>query len=314
MTNYITGINQLLVEHTKAVPRAIIYGQNINSGTFISGLSRNLAAHETSRIVNTPNCEYSVCGMGFGVMMNGAHAIYYAKQLDFMLLGMDHFVNTLNFIKVAADQSTLGSFTIVLITCDHGLQGPQSSFNSFGDMCSLARFSGFPLTNNKQASFVLRNQLAAPGFRIISLSQRMFRSELLDLDVLDATPDASVFQYSDGADATIVCFNFSLPQGLQLRQMLEERGQTAAVFSVAYMEQYDWTPIRRSVARTKRLVAIDDSKSVHLAGHGLISDLLENGLSFQPTVVRRRTVDWGMTDDAMAIDYPSLLSRLNANN
>ena len=314
MTNYITGINQLLVEHTKAVPHAVIYGQNINSGTFISGLSRNLAAHETSRIVNTPNCEYSVCGIGFGVMMNGANAIYYAKQLDFMLLGMDHFVNTLNFIKVAADQSKLGSFTIVLITCDQGLQGPQSSFNSFGDMCSLARFSGFPLTNNKQAKFVLRNQLATPGFRIIALSQRMFRSELLDLDVLDSASDASVFQYSNGADAAIVCFNFSLPQGLQLRQMMEEKGQTAAVFSVAYMKQYDWTPIRRSVARTKRLVVIDDSKSVHLAGHGLISDLLESGLAFQPTVVRRETVDWGVTDDVMAIDYASLLSRLNANN
>lgn len=314
MTNYITGLNQLLVEHTKAVPHAIIYGQNINSGTFISGLSRNLAAHETSRIVNTPNCEYSVCGLGFGVMMNGAHAIYYAKQLDFMLLGMDHFVNTLNFIKIAADQSKLGSFTIVLIACDQGMQGPQSSFNSFGDMCSLARFSGFPLTNNKQADLVLRKQLVAPGFRIIALSQRMFRSELLDLDVLDATSDANVFQYSEGDDTTIVCFNFSLPQGLQLRQMLQERGKTAAIFSVGYMEQYDWTPIRRSVERTKRLVVIDDSKSVHLAGHGLISDFLEIGLSFQPTVVRRQSVDWGMTDDAMAIDYPSLLSRLNTRN
>jgi pyruvate dehydrogenase E1 component beta subunit len=311
MTNYITGLNQLLVEHTKAVPQAIIYGQNINSGTFISGLSRNLAADETSSIVNTPNCEYSACGIGFGVMMNGAHAIYYAKQLDFMLLGMDHFVNTLNFIKVTADQSKLGSFTIVLIVCDQGMQGPQSSFNSFGDMCSLARFSGFPLTNKKQTDLVLRKQLTAPGFRIVALSQRMFRDELLDLDVLDATADANVFQYSEGDDATIVCFNFSLPQGHQLRHMLQEQGKTAAVFSVGYMEQYDWTSIRRSVERTKRLVVIDDSKSVHLAGHGLISDLLESGLSFQPTVVRRQSVDWGMTDDAMAIDYSSLLSRLN---
>lgn len=312
MINYITGINQLLAEHTKAVPQAIIYGQNINTGTLISGLSRNLAAHATSRIVNTPNCEYSVCGIGFGVMMNGAHAIYYAKQLDFMLLGMDHFVNTLNFIKVAGDPAKLGSFTIVLLTCDQGFQGPQSSFNSFGDMCSLARFSGFPLTNRKQADAVLRSQLAAPGFRIIALSSRMFRSELLDPAVLDASAEGGLFQYSDGADATIVCFNFSLPQGLQLRQMLEERSRTAAVFSMAYMEHYDWAPIARSVARTGRLVVMDDSKSVHLAGHALISDLLEGGLSFQPIVVRRQTVDWGMTDDGMEIDFASLLSRLNA--
>lgn len=314
MTNYIAGINQLLVEHTKTIPEAFIYGQNLNNGTFISGLSRNLAAHETSRIVNTPNCEYSVCGIGFGVMMNGAHAIYYGKQLDFMLLSMDHFVNTYNFIKVGETKAKLGSFTIVLITCDQGLQGPQSSFNGFGDMCSLARFSGYPLTNRQQAERVLRSQLAAPGFRIISLSQRLFRTELLDLNLLYSNDDASVCQYCDGDDVTIVSFNFSLPQALGLRDKLVEKGRSAAVFSVAFKEEYDWEPIRRSVARTGRLVVVDDSKSVHLAGHGLISDLFEAGLVFQPTVVRRAEVNWAMTDDVMEIDYPVLLSRLGVNN
>jgi len=313
MTNYITGMNQLLAEHTKAVPNAFIFGQNINSGTFISGLSKNLSAHETSHIVNTPNCEYSMCGIGFGTMMNGGRAIYYAKQLDFMLLGMDQFVNTLNYIKVAPMPAELGSFSIVLITCDQGFQGPQSSFNGFGDMCSMARFPGFPLMSKQQADMVLRTQLAAPGFRIISLSQRLFRNEILDLPILASAPDCSWFQYSDGADATIVSFNFSLPQAVELRQKLEEKGKSAALFQVSFAEKYDWSAIARSVAKTKRLVVIDDSKSVHLPGQGLISDLLESGQSFQATVVRREGVDWGMTDDVMPVDYSSLLTRLNAN-
>lgn len=313
MTNYIQGLNSLLVEHTKAVPQAIIFGQNVNSGTFISGLSRNLEAHETSQIVNTPNCEYSVCGMGFGVMLNGAHAIYYAKQLDFMLLGMDHFVNTLNYAKVAADPSGLGSFTIVLITCDQGMQGPQSSFNSFGDMCSLARFPGYPLTNAKQTDAVLRAHLSAPGFRIISLSQRMFRTDLIDIDAVDVNGDASVFQYANGEDATIVSFNFSLPQALELKDKMEARSQSADLFTAAFMEKYDWSAIKASVERTGRLVVIDDSKSVHLAGQGLVSDLLESGVSFQPIVVRRTEVDWGMTDDVMDINYDGLLSHLSTH-
>ena len=50
-------------------------------------------------MINVGDCEATHIGVGFGLMLNGVHAVLFAKQLDFMLLGMDQLVNTYNFIR-----------------------------------------------------------------------------------------------------------------------------------------------------------------------------------------------------------------------
>src|ERR1043165_4705133 len=194
MANYITSLSQLVGTECARLPGAVLFGENINNGSRIVGLCRNLVAPEGGRILNVGNCEATHIGAGFGMMLNGVHAVLFAKQHDFMLLGIDHFVNTYNFIRCSRDPATLGGFTIIAEVCDQGYQGPQSSFNSLGDVCSLARVPGFMLTNAQDAPRVLRSGLSRPGFRLMGLSQRLFSTEFLDPGFVWAAPDHSVFQ------------------------------------------------------------------------------------------------------------------------
>ena len=59
----------------------------------------------TSRIVNSTNAENSLCGFGFGLMIRGASAVFFMKQLDFLLLGIDQLVNTYNIIRNSCIQA-----------------------------------------------------------------------------------------------------------------------------------------------------------------------------------------------------------------
>lgn len=310
MVNYITAVNQFIVSEVATIPNAVLYGENINTGSRISGLCRNLRAPEDGRIINVGNCEAAHCGIGFGLMLNGVSAVLFAKQLDFMLAGMDHFVSTYNFIRCHGEPGSLGSFTIITIVCDHGYQGPQSSFNALGDVCSLARVPGFTITNNQDAAYVLRTQLKKPGFRFICLSQRLFSTEFLNLEIVYAADDSSVFQYSKGNDVTIVCFNFALPEGYVLHRKLLERGITSSLFSVNFVLPHGWEPIKQSVAQTRRLVVIDDSKSVNLLGHTLLHEITTQFPQHQSILITRESdIDFGVCPDNLRIDYDSIMSR-----
>jgi pyruvate dehydrogenase E1 component beta subunit len=313
MTSYINAINEAIVEEVADLPNAVLYGENINNGSFMSGLTRNLQlkSGNGSRIINVGNCENTHCGVGFGIMLSGTTAVLFAKQLDFMLLGLDQFVNTYNFVRSRPELEPKGSFTIISIVCDQGLQGPQSSFNGLGDICSLARIPGYTLTNNQDTPRILRSQLRTPGFGFICLSQRLYPTEFPDLPLVYAATDNSYFQYYDGNDVTIVCFNFSLPQGRTLHQGLLNRGASAALFSANYVFPQDWQRIKESVARTGKLVVIDDSKSVSLYAHAMLHVLSEESPPFQRILISREAdIDFGVCPDDLRIDYDSILAQL----
>lgn len=311
MANYIAAVNELIADEVEMIPKAVLFGENINNGSRISGLCRNLRAGRGSQIINVGNCEATHCGIGFGLMLNGVHSVLFVKQLDFMLLGMDHFVNTYNFIRCHKDPSSLGSFTIITMVCDQGFQGPQSSFNSLGDICSLTRVPGYTITNSQDAAHVLRRQLKNPGFRFICLSQRLFSTEFLNLELVYAAEDCSVFQYSDGDDVTIVCFNFSLPHGRALQEQFFARGISASLFSVNYVFPQCWDRIRTSVSRSRRLVVIDDSKSVNLFGQTMIRELSGQCPPFQSVVVARGAeIEFGVCPDNFQINHDAIFAQL----
>lgn len=258
---YVEYVNGLVINEVAKVEKLVLYGQNINAGSCLSGLTRNLKVQESSMVINTQNSENTLVGVGFGLMLNGISSIFFMKQLDFLLLGIDHLVNTYNIIRVDVPSA---SFTIMPIIVDSGYEGPQSSLNNFGDFCSIAGIQGFSCTNKIDTERVIKKYLISPGFRIIGVSQRLLRQELLDLEVTSSCQDGNYFKYKDGKDATIVCFNYSLPYGLELCNKAQAIGINASLFSVNTYSRFDFSPIIHDLGKTKKLVLFDDSKSINL--------------------------------------------------
>ena len=54
----------------------VVYGQNVNAGSSLSGLTRGLSMQNSSLLINTQNSENSLVGIGFGLMLNGVSSIF----------------------------------------------------------------------------------------------------------------------------------------------------------------------------------------------------------------------------------------------
>lgn len=268
----------------------VMLGQNIAAGSCLGGLTRNLPVGRTRRVLNTPNVENTLVGAGFGLMMTGVSAIFFMKQQDFLLLGIDQIVNTYNYVRQTAPRA---SFTIVTIVVDTGYQGIQSSLNNFADFCSIARVPGYAVTNRHDADAIIGTHLVSPGFRIIGVSQRLFQTELIDWTAgpVESIDNGALLRYATGTDVTIAACNFAFPQGLGLRRELEARGVSTSLFSVNAALPVDWAPIIEDARRTRTAILLDDSKSANRPCYALATALYEHARCERVLILARESTD-----------------------
>ena len=306
---YIEFVNKSISQKILESERVVLFGQNISSGSCLSGLTRNLQVKKRDYVINTPNCENTQCGVGFGLMINGVSSIFFMKQQDFLLLGIDHLVNTYNFIR---RKNPSASFTIVTIVVDQGYQGLQSSLNNFGDFCSIARVPGFTITNKEDVKQIIKSQLITPGFRIIGVSQRLFKSELIEIEKIYSSKENTLFQYTEGNGVTIVCFNFSFPYGFELYSKLKEKRIASSLFSVNAVTPIKWDKIIKDLKKTKKLVVIDDSKSENLSCYNFLMDAYDKCQINNKIIIKKDfSKDWLSPNlDQLEINYDDIIEKL----
>ena len=266
--SYVEFINQRIKDAIAAQPRMVIYGQNVSTGSCLSGLSRGFDKLPQCTVINTTNSEGTLVGMGFGLLLRGVSSIFFMKQQDFLLLGVEQLTSTANALR---NRPLIASFTIVAIVVDSGWEGPQSCLNNLADFSSISHVPGYAISGRAVAEAVIDRHITAPGFRIMGVSQRLFRTPAVEYGVSKAFGgDKGVIRHAAGGDATIVAFNLAFPEAAGLHRALAEQHIDASLYSVPATMPEALDVILNDVDRTRRLVVIDDGKSVNLPSHAFI--------------------------------------------
>lgn len=313
---YLAHVNGKIREAISGRERFISFGQNIGAGSHLSGLTRNLPRDDRHWVVNMPNCENGLVGFGFGLMLEGLDSAFFCKQLDFLLLGLDQFVNTYNMARL---RNLEASFTAVCIVVDSGFEGPQSRLNNLTDFSSLADIQTFSVSSGPDADAVIGRHLIAPGFRIIAVSQRLFRAEVSapssQFADVSVDGDAHIFRHAEGADATVVSFNFAYPQAEMVRADLCARGLVASLYSVSGSRIFDWGPVLADVRRTGRLILLDDSRACNRLADRLRAAVADANIDCVAVPLYRPIVEHAIRPnaDVFSVDVEQLYRRLNLN-
>lgn len=298
---YVEFLNQRFKSFCTGQDRVVIYGQNVSTGSCLSGLSRGFDKTPGCTVLNTTNAENTLVGMGFGLMLRGVSSIFFMKQQDFLLLGIDQLVNTWNALR---HRDIRASFTVVAIVVDTGWEGPQSCLNNLADYASIARIPAFTPTTAAEIEHLAGVEMPRPGVRLVGVSQRLFRQPVDASAGRPAVTDGSVFSYAEGPAATIAAFNLAFPQAKAVHETLAAGGHAATLFSVPGALEPDYTPILADLARTGRLVVVDDGKGVNTPAQRLIA--LARAACPGLTVVqagRQWSPDWAVPNaDIMPFD------------
>ncbi|MEE2745759.1 MAG: hypothetical protein VX617_02635 [Pseudomonadota bacterium] len=283
---YVSMINSLFCKQLEEAERLAVYGQNIDAGSCLSGLTRGFSGIPDVKVLNTQNSENALLGAGFGLMLRGFNAAFFMKQQDFLLLGCDQIVNTWNILR---NKNLSTSFTIVTIVVDHGFEGPQSQLNNFSDFCSLAHIPGFTLNSEAEAKYIISKEFVKPGFRIFGVSQRLFGGPVPGLGFSPvALYDGEIFCYEKGTDLTIVSTNFAFEQSFNFWQRCKKQGYSVSLFSVPSVSPSSWDTIIEDACLTKKILVIDDSKTDNKPIHRLLYEVLRSNPDINCQIAARQ--------------------------
>lgn len=305
---YVAYLNELIKIEISRFNEFVVFGQNVSTGSCLGGLTRGLNKIGGCNVFNTPNAENALVGMGFGLMLGSTPSALFLKQQDFLLLGIDHLRNTNNFMR---QQRNSTSFTVVNIVMDAGYEGIQSSLNNLPDFCAIASCEGYTISSKQEATSVFEQCFTSPGFRIISVSQRLFGTEILDFQQASQA-GASVMNYRQGADVTIACFNFSLPQGEILCNQLKQLGVESSLYNVTAAHPVIYEAIVEDAMQTGRLVIIDDSKCSTSVCNRLEIESLRAGVGI--TYIAKREVteqSYRPLPEVFGVDVNDVMEKLH---
>ena len=182
----------------------VLFGQNITTGSRISGMTAKIGEIKKSKIINCQNSEQTLVGFGLGMMMGGIRSIYFAKQLDFLLLAMDQIVNTFNYILY---KKKIKSFSIFTYIVDSGFEGPQSRMHNLQEISSLSfvncTYLVFPKDIEKNLKRINKNT-----FNIFCLSQKNSKLTEFPKKLYEST-DNNIFKYLKGKDGAAISYGFA---------------------------------------------------------------------------------------------------------
>ena len=239
----------------KIKPGTIIFGQNITTGSRISGLTNKVENIKNIQILNTQNSEASLIGFGFGLMISKVNSVYFAKQLDFIILGLDHIVNTLNSVLLQKIQS---SFSIITYIVDSGYEGPQSRFHCLSDISSMSKANCCYLIFPDDIKINLK-KINKKGLNIFCLSQK-FSKQTNCPKVIYADKSGDFFKYNNGKKYTLIAMGFSAYEVYELiKKNIKFKDSDLFVITNPSFKKAE--KILNSAKKTKNVYLFDDSRS-----------------------------------------------------
>jgi pyruvate dehydrogenase E1 component beta subunit len=266
-TNYTSFVNLQMKEFFGKKKYGAIFGQNIISGSRISGLGNNLDNLNNVKAINATNSENSLMGLGLGLALEGVPAIFLMKQHDFALLGLDQLTNTVNLIS---SQGFKESFIVLMVVVDSGYEGPQSSLNNIDDFASLTR-SPIYLLNSKESIENAFVNAETPGLHMMVLSQKTMKKPLVN-NIGGIQKIGSLIKYqknSDGHKAE----NLIIYTGINLEllnRVIELSFEDEIFFDIMVVS--DISPkseldYNDYFTDYRKIAIIHDSKSIFTASH-----------------------------------------------
>ena len=272
--DYITTVNSLLKQELAKYNTSVVYGQNINAGSRLGGFAKGLDSIEGCEVINTPNVENSLVGMGFGLMLKNIPSVFMMKQQDFLLLGVDHLVNTWSALK---SRGPFVPFVIAMIVVDNGWEGPQSSFNNTNSLAKLSDLKCF-IVNGVNVSEKAVNQAFTGGPSLLAISQKMFKLESQDLSsifskVENLNYNLYISKNLPTKKVVIISMNFTAESCLEISKNAIDIGLNVNLL-VFYTNQFKISNNDLdSFKDAEVVIVLDDSKSTSNKTNELIIEI-----------------------------------------
>jgi pyruvate dehydrogenase E1 component beta subunit len=250
------------------------------------------------RMVNTPISENGFFGLALGAAMMGLRPIVDVQYGDFLFCAMDQVANQIAKMRYMSG----GKLTVPLVMrapvgatgrgAQHGqslepfflnLQGikiicPATAYDALGMLRTAVR------DDNPVLAFEHKLLYGSKGART-------------ETGAIDASSDIPEEEYMvpfgqavvrrQGKDVTIVATLLMMHRSLKAAELLEQEGISAEVIDPRSLVPFDWESVKTSVAKTGRVVIVEESPKRGGIGAEIAATLAEESAELLTAPIKR---------------------------
>ncbi|HET6868963.1 MAG TPA: transketolase C-terminal domain-containing protein [Solirubrobacteraceae bacterium] len=274
------AIREAIIEEMERDESVVFFGEDIaaeQGGVFAvtPGIQERFGA---DRVFDTPISELAITGAAFGAAVTGLRPIIEIMFGDFMGLSMDSLVNqSAKYWYLSGEQR---SAPLVV----RSAVGGGGRFGAIHSQTHATWFQGVPglkivfPSSPAEAKGLLKAAIRDENPVIFLEHKRLY-------SVKGPPPEQEVLPLGragvprSGSDITIVSVGKGVPDALSAAEQLAERDRIEAeVIDLRTLRPLDLETVLHSVARTNRLLAVEEGPATGGWASGLLGRVAEHGL------------------------------------
>jgi pyruvate/2-oxoglutarate/acetoin dehydrogenase E1 component len=297
----VEALREALAEEMRRDPRVFCIGEDIGipggwggAFTVTLGLEKEFA----DRMINTPISEAGLTGAALGAAMMGLIPIADVQYSDFLFCAMDQMANQVAKMRYMSGGKLT---TPMVMRAPVGVTGRGAQHAQMMDPFFL------PLPGIKivcpATAYDAKGLLKAAvrdGNPVLVFEHKLLygsKGPRTEVGTIDASSDIPDGDYTvpigkgiirrEGTDVTIIATLLMMHRAVEAAGMLEKEGISAEVIDPRSLVPFDWDLVKASVAKTGRVVTVEESPKRGGLGAEIAATLAEEMIDSLVAPVKR---------------------------
>ncbi len=275
------AIREAIIEEMERDPSVVFFGEDVaaeQGGVFAvtPGIQERLGAE---RVFDTPISELALSGAAFGAAVAGLRPIIEIMFGDFMGLAMDSLVNqSAKYWYLSNEQRS-----VPLVV--RSAVGGGGRFGAIHSQTHATWFQGIPglkivfPSSPAEAKGLLKGAIRDDNPVIFLEHKRLYSVKgPAPAAGQEVIPLGRARVARSGGDVTIVSAGKGVPDALEAAEQLAADGVDAEVVDLRTLRPVDLDTVLESVARTNRVLAVEEGPRTGGWASGLLGQIAEHGL------------------------------------
>ena len=273
------AIRDAIAEEIERDERVVFFGEDVAAagGVFVTtpGLAERFGEE---RVFDTPISELALAGAAFGAAVTGLRPIFEIMFGDFMALPMDSLVNqAAKFWYISNEQ---GKVPLVV----RSAVGGGGRFGAIHSQTHGTWFQGIPgikiaaPASPREAKGLLKAAIRDDNPVVFLEHKRLYSVKGEAPPAGETIPLGEARVAREGADLTLVSISKGAADALAAAELLADEGIDAEVIDLRTLRPLDLDTVLASVAKTNRLLAVEEGPRTGGWATGLLGAVAEQGL------------------------------------
>jgi pyruvate/2-oxoglutarate/acetoin dehydrogenase E1 component len=286
------AIKQALDEELARDERVIFFGEDIAAPGGVFAVTGGLQAeHGHERVFDTPIAELAMAGTAFGAAVTGLRPVLEIMFGDFLALAMDSLVNqSAKYWYISNEQAS-----VPLVV--RSAVGAGGRFGAIHSQTPIAWFNGVPglkivaPSTPRDAKALLKAAIRDDNPVLFFEHKRLYslKGEPGPRDEVLPIGEAAVVR--EGSDLTVVSVMKGVHDALAAAEVLAGEGAELEVIDLRTLRPLDEATVLESVAKTNRLLVVEEGPRTGGWSGGVLAALVERALEDVDDAWRLTTED-----------------------